>query len=260
MRFLVSLQFLLAIFLLGYPSRALPQSTASILAEVPKQDLAQFEGTYHYREGLTLFMVSNGSQLFALIEDSKYTLRRSRNDVFLNPVGDAVPFVRDSQGHIVAFKEQGETFTRRSTTVPVSARLRLQPRPATSDGKIPSYRYKAPIQLADGIHVGRAGTATLSPEIAEQLVNGVITGKYSDVDSLLIYHKGSLVLEEYFYGFSRQQPHGMFHSPKVSSRSLRVRRLTESCFKQTNLCWTVSGIRSSRILIRERQRSPYLIC
>ena len=70
----------LAISLLGYPSRALAQSTASIPAEVPQQDLAQFEGTYHYREGLTLFMVSNGSQLFALIEDSKYTLRNSGND------------------------------------------------------------------------------------------------------------------------------------------------------------------------------------
>ncbi|HMI53293.1 MAG TPA: serine hydrolase [Candidatus Saccharimonadales bacterium] len=215
MRFLVSLQFLpVAISLLGYPSRALIQSTASMLAEVPKQDLAQFEGTYHYRDGLTLFMVSNGSQLFALIEDSKYTLRSSGNDAFLNPVGDVVPFVRDSQGHIVAFKEHGETFTRRSTTVPASARLRLQPRAATSKGKIPRYRYKAPIPLADGIRIGRAGTATLSPEIAEQLVNGVTTGKYSDVDSLLIYHKGSLVLEEYFYGFSRQRPHGMISLSK----------------------------------------------
>src|ERR1700710_812386 len=86
MRFLVSLRFLpVAISLLGYPSRALAQSTASILAEVPKQDLAQFEGTYHYREGLTLFMVSNGSQLYALIENSKYTLRSSGSDAFLNP-------------------------------------------------------------------------------------------------------------------------------------------------------------------------------
>ena len=133
MRFLVSLRFLpVAISLLGYPSRALAQSTASILAEVPKQDLAQYEGTYHYRDGLTLFMVSNGSQLFALIDDSKYPLRSSGNDAFLNPVGDVVPFVRDSQGHIVAFKEQDESFTRSSTTVPASARLRLQPRATTS--------------------------------------------------------------------------------------------------------------------------------
>jgi CubicO group peptidase (beta-lactamase class C family) len=215
MRFLVSLQFVpLAIFLLGYPSRALAQSTAPILAEAPKQDLAQYEGTYHYRDGLTLFMVSNGSQLFALIDDSKYTLRSSGIDAFLNPVGNVVPFVRDSQGHIVAFKEQGETFTRMSTSVPVFARLRLQPRATTLNGKTPVYQYKAPMQLADGIRVGRAGTATLSPEIAEQLVNGVIAGKYSDVDSLLIYHKGSLVLEEYFYGFSRQRPHGMISLSK----------------------------------------------
>lgn len=57
MRLLVSLQVsALAIPLLEYPSHALAQSTVSTLAEVPKQNLGQFEGTYHYREGLTLFM------------------------------------------------------------------------------------------------------------------------------------------------------------------------------------------------------------
>jgi CubicO group peptidase (beta-lactamase class C family) len=45
-------------------------------------------------------------------------------------------------------------------------------------------------------------------------VNGVITGKYPDVDSLLIDHKGFLILEEYFYGFSRQRPHGMISLSK----------------------------------------------
>ena len=212
MRLLVSLVLVaLTISRSASPSCALAQSTT---LEVPAQDFAQFEGTYHYRERQTLYMVTNGSQLFALIEDSKYTLRHSGNDAFLNPVGDVVPFVRDSNAHIVAFKEHGDTFTRMSTTVPTSARSRLQPRPTTLNGEVPKYQYNAPIQLGDGIRVGRAGTATLSQEVAEQLVNGVITGKYSDVDSLLIYHKGSLILEEYFYGFSRQRPHGMISLSK----------------------------------------------
>jgi hypothetical protein len=87
MRFLVLLQLVpMSFSLLGSPSSALAQSSASIHVEVSKQDLAQYEGTYQYRDGLILVMVSNGSQLFALIDDSKYTLRSSGNDAFLNPV------------------------------------------------------------------------------------------------------------------------------------------------------------------------------
>ena len=71
------------------------------------------------------------------------------------------------------------------------------------------YRYEPPSRLPDGIPVGEAGPATLPPEVAEQLVNGVIDGTYADVRSILIYHKGALLLEEYFYGFNRDRPHEM---------------------------------------------------
>ena len=71
------------------------------------------------------------------------------------------------------------------------------------------YRYKPPSRLPDGIRVGEAGPATLPPEVAEQLVNGVIDGTYADVRSILVYRKGALLLEEYFYGFDRDRPHEM---------------------------------------------------
>ena len=71
------------------------------------------------------------------------------------------------------------------------------------------YRYEPPSRLPDGIRVGEAGPATLPPEVAEQLVNGVIDGTYADVRSILIYRKGALLLEEYFYGYDRNRPHEM---------------------------------------------------
>jgi len=154
-------------------------------------------------------MVSGGGQLVAIIGEAKYLLRPSATDTFLNPPGDTLPFVRDRSGRIVAFKENGEEFARLSSNVPNSARLLLKPRPDSPNGKPVVYRYVPPPQLSDGIGVSNAGRTGLSPAVAEQLVNGVINGTYADVRSLLIYHKGSLILEEYFYGFNRDRPHEM---------------------------------------------------
>jgi CubicO group peptidase (beta-lactamase class C family) len=45
--------------------------------------------------------------------------------------------------------------------------------------------------------------------VAEQLVNGVIDGTYPDVRAIAVFHKGALLLEEYFYGYNRDRPHQM---------------------------------------------------
>jgi len=84
-----------------------------VLAQVPEsqaavRNLTEYEGHYQYRDGLTLFMVTSGKQLVAIIHDSKYLLRAAGTDTFLNPAGDSIPFVRDPTGRIVAFKESGE--------------------------------------------------------------------------------------------------------------------------------------------------------
>ena len=185
-----------------------------VLAQVPEsqaavRNLTEYEGHYQYRDGLTLFMVTSGKQLVAIIGDAKYLLRAAGTDTFLNPAGDSLPFVRDPTGRIVAFKENGEEFARLSSNVPKAARLLLKARTNGPNGLPVVYRYEPPSRLPDGIRVGKAGPATLPPEVAEQLVNGVIDGTYADVRSILIYHKGALLLEEYFYGFDRDRPHEM---------------------------------------------------
>ena len=132
-------------------------------AQAPEQthNLKQYEGRYDYRDGLSLFMVASDEQLVAIIDQSKYLLRPSGVDSFLNPPGDLIPFVRNSAGRIVAFKEYGEQFLRRSSSVPASVRLLLKPRADGPGGERPHFRYTVPPTLTDGIQVGRASPPML---------------------------------------------------------------------------------------------------
>jgi CubicO group peptidase (beta-lactamase class C family) len=194
-----------ALLILWASTPVMSQTSTTQIAEA--RNLTEFEGHYAYRDGLTLFMVVRRDQLFAVIGDSKYLLRTAGTDTFLNPPGDSIPFVRDANGQIVAFKEYGEEFARLSSKVPTAARRLLEARPSDPNGLPVVYQYEAPPQLPDGIRVGAAGPRTLPRKVAEQLVSGVIDGTYADVRSILIYRQGTLLLEEYFYGFDRDRPH-----------------------------------------------------
>ncbi len=203
------LLLLAALLALFASTPTISQTTTTQSSDAPKGSLTEYEGRYQYRDGLTLFMVTSGEQLVAIIGDAKYLLRAAGADTFLNPAGDTIPFVRDETGRIVAFKEYGEAFARHSLAVPEAARLLLKPRPDAADGSSVVYRYKSPPSFADGIRVAEAGPGAPPREVLEQLVSGVINGTYVDVHSILVYHKGALLLEEYFYGFNRDRPHEM---------------------------------------------------
>lgn len=174
-------------------------------ARSPEQPLSDYEGTYEYRDGLTLFVVAGRDGLVAILDEGKYSLRQTGADAFTNPSGDAIPFVRDSHGLVVAFVERGDTFKRRSTAVPADVRHLLEARPAGTG----PYRYVPPVSRNDGIRTSEAAAGTLPADVAERLVNGVIDGTYADVRSILVYRHGALRLEEYFYGYDVTRPHQM---------------------------------------------------
>lgn len=98
------------------------------------------------------------------------------------------------------------------------------------------HRYEKPIRLPDGIRAGEAGPGTLSTEVAERLVNGVIDGAYPDVRSILIYHKGALRLEEYFYGYDRDRPHQMRSLTKSVISLLAGVAIDKGCSAPTSPC------------------------
>ena len=176
---------------------------------VAGQNLTEFEGRYEYRDGGTLFIVSGGQRLTAIIGESKYPLRSTGVDTFANSGGDPIPFLHDNSGQIVALKENGVRFARLSPSVPEATRVLLEPRKRAGGGGAVAYRYTQPAKLSDGIRTGEAVSGTLPPAVAETLVNGVINGAHPDVRSILVYRNGALLLEEYFYGYNRERPHQM---------------------------------------------------
>lgn len=190
---------------------ALLVTAATAAAQTPPaaRQLAGYEGVYDYRDGLTATIVAREDRLIAIIAEGKYVLRPAGVDTFTNPGGQAIPFQRGANGRVIAFKEGTDTFTRRSAILPASVRATLEPRPVAANGQPTVYAYAPPPQLPDGIRVAAAEAGGFSAATAEQLVNGVLRGTYPEVRSMLVFHRGALRLEEYFYGYDRERPHQM---------------------------------------------------
>jgi CubicO group peptidase (beta-lactamase class C family) len=68
--------------------------------------------------------------------------------------------------------------------------------------------------LADGGARAPRGPAGIDQALAARLVGGVLDGTYADVDAVLVYQGGRLVLEEYFHGYHAGRPHQMRSASK----------------------------------------------
>ena len=66
------------------------------------------------------------------------------------------------------------------------------------------YNYQPPEAINDGLEVGSLEGAGMNVKAIEAAVNGILSGRYSEVHSMLIYKDGKLVLEEYFPGHKYQ--------------------------------------------------------
>jgi CubicO group peptidase (beta-lactamase class C family) len=194
----------------GTPPRGqAPRAPAPSGVAAPVPPLADYVGRYDYAAGATLELVA-GDELFAVIDEAKYRLRRAGLDVFVNGAGDSIPFRRDARGAIVGFTERGTFYRRRSLGVsPASAALAYPRGPGAA-----AYRYQPPADRGDGIPVGDIARTPLGSATAERLVAGVLDGTWPDVHGVLLYHGGRLVLEEYFYGYGPERPHQLRSATK----------------------------------------------
>ncbi|KUG09098.1 serine hydrolase domain-containing protein [Solirubrum puertoriconensis] len=169
----------------------------------PVPPLAEYTGTYEYRpEYGTLQLLPKNNQLLAIIDEAKYPLRWIRRDVFLNALGDTIPFRRDEAGELTGFVE-GSTFYRRlrkTTALPVAALYARR----QADGRPVRYRYQTPAAVGDGLPTGTLASVNLPPAPLQRMVQGIIDEQYPGVHSVLLWYRGRLVLEEYFYGYDRQ--------------------------------------------------------
>lgn len=76
----------------------------------------------------------------------------------------------------------------------------------------PKYVYKKPPDTGDGWTTARAGDVGMDEVVLTRLIQRLIDADPAArrpglIHSLLVAHKGRLVLEEYFFGFTRDQPH-----------------------------------------------------
>ena len=174
--------------------------------------LADYVGTYRYRHGRDVEIVA-GAGLFAVLDGAKYALRYAEADAFVNAGGDTVRFRRGPDGAVAGLTERGDFFPRLSAEVTPRAAALVRPRPPGQDA--PSdYRYRPPADLHDGIPVGDIAASDLGESTAVRIVRGVLDGTYPDVHSVLLYQRGRLVMEEYFYGYDAAQPHQLRSATK----------------------------------------------
>jgi len=74
------------------------------------------------------------------------------------------------------------------------------------------YLYRRPPKLNDGWDTARARATGMDEAVLQQLIRRLsgldpTAGRAPLIHSLLVAHHGKLVLEEYFHGFGRDQPH-----------------------------------------------------
>ncbi|MEO6803976.1 MAG: serine hydrolase [Granulicella sp.] len=171
--------------------------------------LRDYQGHYEYDGGSTVYMVA-GKDLFAIVDEAKYKLPASGVDTFLNGGGQKIVFRRDARGVVDGFEEHGHFHRILSHTVSSIALDLTSPR---RNGDM-SYSYKVPVDRHDGVAVGDIARSDLDVEIANKIVRGILDGTWNDVHSVLLYQRGKLVLEEYFYGYDWQRQHQMRSATK----------------------------------------------
>ncbi|HEU4722365.1 MAG TPA: serine hydrolase [Gemmatimonadaceae bacterium] len=181
--------------------------SATVTAERP---LTDYVGVYAESPTRTLELV-DGDVLYAVIDDAKYPLERAGADRFTNGPGDTISFPRDAKGIVTGYVERGVLHRRLSPRVSPATAALVRARAGGAPG---DYRYRAPADRRDGIAVGDFVASPLGVATAERIVRGVLDGTWPDVHAVLLYHRGRLVLEEYFYGYDVARPHQLRSATK----------------------------------------------
>ena len=69
-----------------------------------------------------------------------------------------------------------------------------------------SYSYKKPEQIQDGLNTESVDSYITDSSSISNLIKDIIDQKYGSIKSLLILKDNKLLVEEYFYGYSRNEP------------------------------------------------------
>jgi CubicO group peptidase (beta-lactamase class C family) len=174
-------------------------ATAVRAQDTSRAPLRDFVGTYALGPKATIELVA-GNELYAILDEAKYLLRRVGSDAFLNGGGDTITFPRNASGRVTGYVERGVLHRKLRSTVRNASAALAFPRAARGPNTEP-YHYRVPRNRGDGIPVADISTTDIDTATAERIIRSVLDGTYSNVHSILLFQRGKLVLEEYFYGY-----------------------------------------------------------
>lgn len=180
--------------------------------KITYEQLKEYEGIYEYQNNTTLQIAASPKDtiLYAIINESKYALKPSEKDIFLNMSKEKVTFLRNSASSITGYASQEKTFNLINKKV-VFPKEMWYPRPNPKDFK---YSYQPPKKDLDGLLTGTLDNTGLDKALLNEMMQKIVDGTYANVHSVLIIKDGKLVFEEYFYEYNKTKLHEMRSATK----------------------------------------------
>ncbi|WP_264537956.1 serine hydrolase domain-containing protein [Flavobacterium sp. N1736] len=180
--------------------------------KVNYEQLKEYEGVYEYQNNTTLQIAASPKDtiLYAIINESKYPLKPSEKDVFLNSSKEKVTFLRNKTSVITGYSSDEKTFNLINKKV-VFPKEMWYPRLNAKDFK---YVYQQPKKELDGLVTGTLDNTGLDKVLLNEMMQKIVDGVYPNVHSVLIIKDGKLVFEEYFYEYNKTKLHEMRSATK----------------------------------------------
>ena len=180
--------------------------------KITYEQLKEYEGIYEYQNNTTLQIAASPKDtiLYAIINESKYALKPSEKDIFLNMSKEKVTFLRNSASAITGYTSQEKTFNLISKKV-IFPKEMWYPRLNSKDFK---YSYQPPKKDLDGLLTGTLDNTGLDKALLNEMMQKIVDGTYANVHSVLIIKDGKLVFEEYFYEYNKNKLHEMRSATK----------------------------------------------
>jgi CubicO group peptidase (beta-lactamase class C family) len=207
---------LIICLLMGVLSPIVAQEGHAIRTETPQsykvtyQQLKEYEGLYEYRNNTTLKIAASplDTVLLAIINESRYPLKPSDKDLFLNSGNEKIKFFRNDKKAIVGYVDGKDTFKL------LDNKLKFPNEMWYPRLNVLKYIYKQPTDDNDGLSSANLDKSNLNKALLEEMTQKIINGTYKNVHSILIIKDGKLVFEEYFYEHNKAKLHEMRSATK----------------------------------------------
>lgn len=181
---------------------------------VTYNQLKEYEGLYEYLNNakLKIAVSPKDTTVYAIINESKYTLIPIKKDLFTDMTKNEVRFFRNNKNDIAGYYYKNkDTFKLVNKQVDFPKEM-WYPRVNTPANY--KYEYREPQNDNDGLMVGSVDNTGLNKTLLSEMVQKIVDGTYPNVHSVLIIKDGKLVFEEYFYEHNKSKLHELRSATK----------------------------------------------